>query len=98
MKQRVLGRTGIKVSEIGLGCEHLQGATPETVNAVVDAALECGISIFDVFMSEPQVRTNLGNALKGRRERVCLQGHIGAAWVDGQYERTNDLEKCRFFF
>lgn len=99
MNYRTLGRTGMQASEVGLGCEHLQGLPYSQVKEVVDAALECGINIFDVFMSEPQVRLNLGRALKGRREQVLIQGHIGAAWINGQYERTRDLALCeRFFF
>ena len=98
MNDRTLGRTGIRVSEIGLGCEHLQGQDEAAIRAVVDAALENGINILDVFMSEPEVRTNIGKALAGRREQVVLQGHIGAAWLDGQYCRTRDPGQCQFFF
>lgn len=98
MNYRELGKTGIRVSEVGLGCEHLQGMEASAVRTVVDAALERSINIFDVFMSEPEVRSNLGAALVGRRERVVLQGHIGAAWKDGQYGRTRDLAECKAFF
>lgn len=73
------------VSEISLGCEHLQGKSYDTVKSVIDAALEEGINYLDVFMSEPNVRTNIGRALEGRRDSVMIQGHIGACWVDGQY-------------
>jgi len=53
MRYRTLGRSGIRVSEIGLGCEHLQGKDFPVVKAAVDEALALGVSIFDVFMSEP---------------------------------------------
>lgn len=45
-----LGKTGKKVSAIGLGCEHLDGKTYEQVKEVIDAAIENGINLFDVFM------------------------------------------------
>lgn len=97
MKLRTLGNTGLQVSEVGLGCEHLQGAPESTVHQVIDAALSGGVNILDIFMSEPNVRTNIGNALKGRREKVILQGHIGAAWLDGQYAVKRDAENSKRF-
>lgn len=97
MKYRVLGKTGMSVSEIGLGCEHLQGKPGETVERVVHAALDGGVNILDVFMSEPQVRSHIGAALRGRRDRVLLQGHIGSIWHDGQYERSRDGALCEMF-
>ena len=49
-------------------------------------------------MRESIFSTDLGKALRGRRDEVLLQGHIGAAWLNGQYCRTRDLEQCRLFF
>ena len=63
MKYRKLGRTGMTVSEISLGCEHLQGKSYETVKSVIDRARMAGVNFLDVFMSEPQVRTDIGRAL-----------------------------------
>lgn len=94
MKYRTLGRTGMTVSEISLGCEHLQWKDYETVKMVIDGALDIGINYMDVFMSEPEVRSNIGKALKGRREKVMIQGHIGSCWVDGQYKVSRDIDEC----
>ena len=98
MTYRNLGRSGIRVSEIGLGCEYLQGKEYDVVEAAVDEALAQGINIFDMFMSEPEVRTNLGIALEGRRDRAIIQGHIGATWKDGQYALSRDLQECKAAF
>lgn len=49
-------------------------------------------------MSEPNVRSNIGKALAGRRERWYIQGHIGSTWQDGQYVRTREVDKCRAAF
>ena len=91
----MLGKTGLSVSEVSLGCEHLQGKDFETIKSVIDAALDEGMNIFDVFMSEPDVRSNIGRALAGRRDKVILQGHIGACWVDGQYAVRREFPLCR---
>ena len=98
MNYRKLGRTGMTVSEISLGCEHLQGKDYDTVKAVIDRALEKGINFLDVFMSEPNVRTNIGRALAGRRGDVIIQGHIGACWVDGQYKVSRDIGEVKTYF
>ena len=95
MKYRELGRTGIRVSEVSLGCEHLQGKSGELIKSVIDAAIGAGINFLDVFMCEPNVRADIGRALSGRREGVVIQGHIGSCWVDGQYSRQRVLDICK---
>ncbi|MDR2406712.1 MAG: aldo/keto reductase [Bacteroidales bacterium] len=98
MNYNVLGRTGLLVSEIGLGCEYLEDHDYQVIKETIDAAIDGGINIFDVFMSEPNVRSNIGKALKGRRERVYIQGHFRSIWKDGQYTRTLNLDEVVFFF
>lgn len=98
MQYRRLGKTNLMVSEIGFGGEWLERHNYEECKAVIDRADELGINILDCWMSEPNVRTNIGKALCGRRERWFIQGHIGSTWQNGQYVRTRDVEKCRAAF
>ncbi len=98
MNYRRLGKTELMVSEIGLGGEWLERHSCDECKAIIDRAEELGINILDCWMSEPNVRTNIGKALAGRRERWFIQGHIGSTWQGGQYVRTRDLEKCREAF
>ena len=93
MKFRELGRTGLRVSEIGLGGEWLERHNTEEVKAVIDTCEQEGINILDCWMSEPNVRSYIGHAIKGRRDRWIIQGHIGSVWENGQYVRTRDLKK-----
>jgi hypothetical protein len=44
------------------------------------------------------VRTNIGKALAGRREKWYIQGHIGSTWQNGQYVRTRELEPVKIAF
>ncbi len=98
MQYRKFGKQDLLVSEIGLGCEHLQGQDTAAVVQVVEAAMESGINILDCFMSEPQVRSDLGLALAGNRERMMIQGHLRSVWKDGQYGRPLDIDETRRAF
>ncbi|MDF2486791.1 MAG: aldo/keto reductase [Herbinix sp.] len=98
MRYRQLGRTGLSISEIGLGAEWLERHSAADVKAVVERSEEYGINILDCWMSEPNVRSNIGAAIAGHREKWVIQGHIGSTWLDGQYVRTRELEKVKDAF
>ena len=98
MQYRRLGKTGLSVSEIGLGAEWLERHGAEECAAVIGRAAERGINILDCWMCEPKVRSNIGAAIAGQRERWIIQGHIGSTWQDGQYRRTRDVGKCAAAF
>ena len=95
MNYRILGKTGLKVSEIGLGAEWLERHNTEEVKEIIDTCEQQEINILDCWMSEPNVRSNIGFALKGRREKWYIQGHIGSTWKDNQYFRTRDMKYVR---
>jgi predicted aldo/keto reductase-like oxidoreductase len=98
MEYRVLGRTGLRVSAIGLGTEYLIDLPREHVVSVVREATAGGINYFDLFFAQPRFRDIMGEAFKDLRESVILAAHLGAADRDGQYEKTRDPEECRRFF
>ena len=93
MRYRELGKTGLKVSEIGFGGEWMERRSEEEVKAVVGCCEKNGINILDCWMSNPEVRTNLGKAIAGKREKWIIQGHFGSTWQNGQYVRTREMDK-----
>lgn len=93
MRYRTLGKTGLKVSEIGFGGEWLERASQETITAVTKECEKNGINILDCWMPYPHIRTCLGNAIKGSRDKWIIQGHIGATCQEGQYVKTRDMDK-----
>ena len=93
MRTRRLGKTELRVSEIGFGGEWLERHSTEECEKVIRRAEELGINILDCWMSNPEVRANIGKALVGHRDRWIIQGHIGSTWQNGQYVRTRDMEK-----
>lgn len=98
MNYRTLGRTGLSVSVIGLGCEGFIGKTEEQVRVQMDFAISRGINFIDMYSSNPELRDNIGKALAGRRDQFIIQGHLCAAWENGQYLRTRDLDKTIIAF
>ncbi|MDE7403869.1 MAG: aldo/keto reductase, partial [Lachnospiraceae bacterium] len=99
MKYRELKRcSNLKVSEIALGCEGFIDKTPEEFKEMLERALELGINFIDMYTPNPVFRDNLGAAMKGRREKFVLQGHICSVWEDGQYLRTRNIEKAKAGF
>ncbi len=98
MEYRDIGKTGMKAGVVGLGTEHLDGKPYAQVKEVIDAALEADINILDLFMPGAEVRSNIGKALKGRRDQVLIQGHLGSVDVNRQYDISRDLELCKRYF
>ena len=98
MKYRQLGKTGLMVSEIGLGGEWLERHNAQEIREVVERCEVAGINILDCWMSEPNVRSNIGAALEGHRDRWYIQGHLGSTWQNGQYVRTRDMPKVKEAF
>ncbi|MCL2057046.1 MAG: aldo/keto reductase [Oscillospiraceae bacterium] len=95
MQYRKLGRTGMDVSVIGLGPEHLVGKPYSQVEEVIHASLDRGINIMDLFMPQEEVRRDIGRALGSRRDKMIIQGHIGSAEKDGQFDMTGDLNTAK---
>ncbi|WP_374035577.1 aldo/keto reductase [Bdellovibrio bacteriovorus] len=88
MKYRDLGRSGIKVSEIGLGCSGFWGDKrfPEkSAVAVVQAAFDEGVNFFDTgsnysnFNAEPQLGRAVKEILKtSSRDRIVISTKAGS--------------------
>ena len=98
MEYRMLGKTDKRVSIIGLGCENIDRAPYEQVKETIDAALEHGVNILDVFMPGREIRENIAKALGARRNHVLIQGHIGSTDINQQYDISRDLPTVKKYF
>ena len=95
MPKRALGNTGIEVSAIGIGCEAFGHLDTAGARQFMTLAMDSGVNYIDIYDADPTVRSNIGYALRGRREKMNIQGHIGVCWKDGQYCRTRDIEDTK---
>ncbi|MDL2327595.1 aldo/keto reductase [Ruminococcaceae bacterium OttesenSCG-928-A11] len=98
MVYRPLGNTGILVSEIGMGCEGFLDRPYEEAEAFINLMEQEGVNCIDLFSPNPQVRSTLGRALRGRRDKFVLQAHLCTIWKDGQYKRTRDIAEVKESF
>ena len=89
MRYRTLGDSGLLVSVVGLGCNNFGGRIDlERTRAVVDAAIDAGITLFDtaeMYGKDGGSELALGEVLAGRRDKVVLATKFGHQKVDMGY-------------
>lgn len=81
MEFRNLGRSGLRVSLIGLGCNNFgERLDLEETRAIVSRALDLGITFFDTadrYGGDGRSETHLGQVLGSRRKDVVLATKFG---------------------
>jgi aryl-alcohol dehydrogenase-like predicted oxidoreductase len=81
MRIRTLGDGGPEVSVVGLGTNNFGGRCDlEQTRAVIEAALDEGITLFDTadIYSQGKSESYIGEVLEGRRDRVVLATKFGS--------------------
>ncbi len=72
LPQRNLGKTGRKISVVGLGGVVLDGMPQQEADYLVAEMLDLGLTYFDVAPSYGNAEIVMGNALRGKRNRIFL--------------------------
>jgi len=79
MRYRTLGKTGLQVSELGLGTCFMAGQGQDGVTACIQAAVDAGVNYFDTAadygLGNDEVMLGIG--LHGIRDRVVLATKVG---------------------
>ncbi len=104
MQYRNLGRTGVQVSELCLGCMNFGGATEEEESCrIVDRAIDAGINFLDTANVYSRGRSEevVGNALKrnGKRDQIVLATKVHGRMDDDDpnaagNSRRHIIEQC----
>ena len=91
MEYRKLGSTGLKVSAVGLGCNNFgMRCDAQQTRAVVDAALDAGINLFDtadIYGGRGGSEKLLGQALGDRRKDVIVATKFAGPMGESVLER-----------
>lgn len=88
MEYRYLGRSGLQVSVVGLGCNNFgMRIDADQAEAVVNKALDLGINLFDTADAYGRGLSEefLGRALKGRRHQAVIATKCGAPMGEGPF-------------
>ncbi|WP_308635329.1 aldo/keto reductase [Paenibacillus silvisoli] len=94
MEYTPFGRTGIRVSKLGLGGAPLGGdfgpVTDEQVTQIIEMALELGINFIDTapLYGKGESERRIGIALRGKRENVVLASKAVMRGETYSYENT----------
>jgi aryl-alcohol dehydrogenase-like predicted oxidoreductase len=93
MQYRQLGRSGVRVSAIGLGTNRFgsEAVPQEAVDSIVDAALDLGINHLDTanVYQDGRSEETLGQALKGRWDRFVVASKVYFPVGEGPNDRGN---------
>jgi len=90
MQYRNLGKSGLKLSAIGLGTNAFgKRANREQSIAIIHEAIERGVTFIDTanIYAGTQSETIIGEAIKGRRHEVVLTTKAGLPTGNGPYDR-----------
>ncbi len=99
MRTRTLGESGPEVSVVGLGTNNFgRRCDYGQTLAVIDAALDAGITLFDTadIYGQGMSEDYIGRALEGRRDRVILATKFGMPMDDNPTESRGRPEYIRW--
>jgi aryl-alcohol dehydrogenase-like predicted oxidoreductase len=99
MRTRTLGDDGPEVTVVGLGTNNFGPRIDfDRASAVVDAALDAGISLFDTadIYGQGTSEEFIGRALDGRRDRVLIATKFGKQMDENPSERRGSREYIRW--
>ena len=100
MQTRMLGRTGLKVTQLGYGAMEVRGArvwrgrpvTPQAAEDILNAVLDNGINFIDTSYDYGMSEEYIGRFISGRRGEYILATKCGCKLTDmGDHDETSHV-------
>lgn len=96
MQYRDLGKTGLKVSALALGCMRFDPNNPELAARIVDSSIAAGVNYFETTRGyiEGKCQHLTGPGLKGRSRGLIVSGKAGinAETTADSFRKEIDLQ------
>ncbi len=95
MEYRYLGRSGLRVSAIGLGTNNFgRRLDADTAAVVVNHALDMGVNMIDTSNSygDGYSEKYIGRALKGKRDKALIATKVSSRIADGPNDGGNSRQ------
>lgn len=85
-----------RFSTLGIGLGGIQKASDKEIEATVVRAIEGGVNYFDACGGAANIYAPFGQAIRGAREKVFFQLHLGAVYnAEGEYGWSRDLDEIK---
>ncbi|HEY3426986.1 MAG TPA: aldo/keto reductase [Negativicutes bacterium] len=95
VEYRNLPRAGGKVSTVGIGAGSLHESRPQEIKEIISYGMEYGINLIDTVMYDSSAAEPIAQALKGQRDEMIMQMHLGAVYPKETYSRTRVFSKLQ---
>lgn len=85
-----------QISILGLGANGVaENGDLSEMQVIYEMAIESGINFFDMAGENVEPFAPLGHAMKGRRDKVYVQLHFGADYMQYKYGWTMDVKRIQ---
>jgi hypothetical protein len=96
MPTRTLGKIGFKTGILGFGAQYIAGTEQASVDRIVAEGMEAGLNYVDTAPNYGNSEDLLGNALRGKRDKVFLATKIEEPTREGALtEVRNSLRRLQ---
>ncbi|MGD6807135.1 MAG: aldo/keto reductase [Candidatus Bathyarchaeia archaeon] len=97
MQYRDLGKTGFKISVIGLGVEYLKKASVNDISKLFTVAFEEGVNYIDLVWTMPNIIEGLKTVINTTGKPPVLAFHLGSCLKNGCYRRSRNPIECEAY-